>query len=512
MAICPKCQEKSADVLDPCPSGDGYYCIEEDDYFSHSNDRLLGRKISDRYIVQSVLGRGSMSQVYKAHQGQVDRSVALKIFQPETILGHQRGKQTTDGEREEAERRFVQEAKVLGKLSHPNCVTVYDFGVEEGHGVLYMAMEHVAGVSLRTAIRRGLKLDAIIELSRQVLEALREAHSLDIVHRDLKPENILLSFRYSSDEQVVKVLDFGIAKLLRKDTDHGRGKLFGTPAYMSPEQCRGEVDTIGPMADVYAYGCILYEMVCGKLPFAADTPQEMVRQHLREPIPEVVPRANLDVPDGLVAFIETCLDKEPTNRYATAHEALAELQKAMSDADVPFGSGLTVRTDGEVHRSLPDQSRQVKVPKDGLSGIDIDPFGEEESEEGSSGVDPSSLLDGLEELDLEEGEGPEEVPPTVITDAPSSKVGAGQEAEVSAAAQTSREGEPPTIDHEEGDQPSVGDTMAGGGIVGGVKGKIAERLSEVDRQTVAVISVLLVLLLFCVVVFYYIVSTMTPAT
>lgn len=515
MAICPKCQEKSADVLDPCPSGDGYYCIDEDDYFSHSNDRLLGRKISDRYIVQSVLGRGSMSQVYKAHQDQVDRAVALKIFQPETILGHQRGKQTTAGQREEAERRFVQEAKVLGKLSHPNCVTVYDFGVEEDYEVLYMAMEHVAGVSLRTAIRRGLKLDAIIELSRQVLEALREAHSLEIVHRDLKPENILLSFRYSSDEQVVKVLDFGIAKLLRKDTDHGRGKLFGTPAYMSPEQCRGEVDTIGPMADVYAFGCILHEMVCGKLPFSADTPQQMVRKHLREEVGEIVPRANLEVPDDLSGFIRTCLDKEPSNRFSSAHEALAELQKAMSEADVPFGSGLTVRTDGEVHRSLPDQSRQVKVPTDGLSGIDIDPFGEEEEDEqegeSASGVDASSLLDGLEDLENGEGDEPGEVPPTVITDSPSAQGADGEADRRSGGAETSRDTEGPTLDLGEDEEVSLGDTMSGSGGGGRLWEKVSERLSGVDRQMVAVIGVLLLLLLFCAVVFYYIVSTMTPA-
>ena len=381
MAICPKCQEKSTDVLDPCPSGDGYFCIDEEEYYSYSDDNLLGREIADRFIVQSVLGRGSMSRVYRAHQGQVERSVALKIFRPETILGNQQNQHATEEERERAEARFVQEAKVLGKLSHPNCVTVYDFGVEEDQDVLYMAMEYVAGVSLRTAIRRGLKFDAIVEIARQVLEALREAHSLDIVHRDLKPENILLSFRYSSDAQVVKVLDFGIAKLLRAESDETRSReLFGTPAYMSPEQCRGKTEAIGPMADIYAFGCLLYEMICGRLPYTAEKPKEMVRQHLYEDVPEFMPRSGLDVPDAVGEFVRTCLSKDPSDRFSTAHEAFSALQDAMAESDVPFGSGLTVRNDGEVQRSIRDHSRKVTVPENALSGAELDPIGSDDKQ------------------------------------------------------------------------------------------------------------------------------------
>ncbi|MFB6351508.1 MAG: serine/threonine protein kinase, partial [Bradymonadaceae bacterium] len=385
MAICPKCQRESGDVLDPCPSGDGYFCIDEDEYYSHNDDRLLGRKVADRFIIQSVLGRGSMSRVYEAHQGQVDRSVALKVFQPETILGRDRSQEADHQERSRAEARFVQEAQVLGKLTHPNCVTVYDFGLDEDGQFLYMAMEYVAGVSLRTAIRRGLKFDAIVEIARQVLKALRQAHSLDIVHRDLKPENVLLSFRHSSEEQVVKVLDFGIAKLLHGESDDsGKGRLFGTPAYMSPEQCRGESETIGPMADIYAFGCVFYEMVCGSLPFPHDDPKAMVRAHLYDEVPEVRPRQGLEVPEGVASFITTCLQKEPSERFASAREALDVLEETVRQSGVPFGSGLTVQNDGHVQRNHGEQSRKVEVPGNRVTGADLDPIGEDAESE----VDP----------------------------------------------------------------------------------------------------------------------------
>lgn len=510
MAICPKCQQESAEVLDPCPSGDGYFCVEEEEFYSYNDDRLLGRKIADRFIVESVLGRGSMSRVYRAHQGQVDRSVALKVFQPETILGRDSQGEADTQERSRAEARFVQEAQVLGKLTHPNCVTVYDFGLDEDGQFLYMAMEHVAGVSLRTAVRRGLKFDAIVEIARQVLQALREAHSLDIVHRDLKPENIHLSFRYSSEEQVVKVLDFGIAKLLRGESENsGQGKLFGTPAYMSPEQCRGDSEAIGPMADIYAFGCVMYEMVCGSLPFPYDDPEKMVRAHLYDEVPEVSPRQGLDVPSSVASFITTCLQKEPEDRFASAHEALDVLEEAVRRADVPFGSGLTVRNDGHVQRKHRDQSRKVEVPENALSGEELDPIGDDEDDGGSasgSGPPPVPETEGSPHQSPPGPAPSSQAEPTSSPEQPSMPSPSPRQ-----PPEPSESKSPPAAPKDDGGgsdrRRRASDTLAGD-AAHGWREWLADVWKRLDQQLLAVIAAIFAALSFSVIVFYYIYATM----
>ncbi len=371
MAICPHCQTVEEIFLAPCPTGDGYFCIEDSEFQAHSGDPLLGRQIAGRFIVVGVLGHGSMGYVYKAIQGQVDRPVALKIFRPDYLSpGHSQAAQ--DG-RVTAQRRFEQEARVLGRLSHPNCVTLYDFGVSEKGDFLYIAMEYVGGVSMRKAVRRGLKLKPILEITRQVLLALSEAHALDIVHRDLKPENIMLAYRASTDEQVVKVLDFGIAKLLGQNADTygtAAGLLFGTPAYMSPEQCRGEIDSIGPATDIYALGCMLYEMICGHLPYPSHVAQEMVRMHQDAPIPAVVGRPGVEVSIGLELFIKKCMAKQADARYPSAKVALRAFEEAVGPADDAPNSSVGYR--GESHET---GSRKVVVPKNRIRGTEELSFG-----------------------------------------------------------------------------------------------------------------------------------------
>jgi serine/threonine protein kinase len=384
MPICPNCKTEGPSLLEPCPTDDGFFLVDEDEFAAHSGDRFLGREIANRFVVHSVLGRGSMGRVYRALQTGVDRDVALKLFESESILERSLGRSITDRELEDAQARFIQEARVLGKISHPNCVTVYDFGVGAKGKFMYMAMEYVAGVSLREAVNRKLKFPAIVEIARQVLYALREAHSLSIVHRDLKPENIILSYRFSSNEHVVKVLDFGIAKLLQGDFQArtSAGALFGTPAYMSPEQCRGEVDNIGPPVDVYAFGCMLYEMISGRLPYVAPVPQQMVRMHQKAPVPDLEPRSSIDLPSGLDEFVRTCLAKDPADRYADAPEALAALETILGS---PTSSGLLTldtRNLGSMADAIRDRSQRghrprssVSVPDDHIAGGELDPVG-----------------------------------------------------------------------------------------------------------------------------------------
>ncbi|WP_158542360.1 serine/threonine protein kinase [Lujinxingia litoralis] len=366
MAICPNCKTQAERAFEPCTRCTGYFVIEDVEHASHPDDRLLGREIGGRFIVAAILGSGSMGYVYKAYQAQVDRMVALKIFHSDKVEGTLMGQRSADTSAPGSRDRFAQEARVLAKLSHPNCVTLYDFGVSADGNFLYIAMEYVAGVSLRKAVRRGLKNDAILEIARQMLMALREAHTLDIVHRDLKPENIILSYRRSTDEQIVKVLDFGIAKLLQQETDQARtaaGLLFGTPAYMSPEQCRGESE-ICPATDIYALGCMLFEMTCGGLPYISNSPQDMVRMHQHAPLPEFKPRSGLKVPPGLETFVRTCMAKLPGDRYADAHVALAAFERLVGQGSpqalqVPFPEASTRR-------------RRVTVPENRISGEPIE--------------------------------------------------------------------------------------------------------------------------------------------
>ncbi|MGM0558937.1 MAG: serine/threonine protein kinase [Myxococcota bacterium] len=407
MPICPNCKTEGPTLLEPCPTNDGFYLVEEDVFAAHSGDRFLGREIANRFVVHSVLGRGSMGRVYRALQTGVDRDVALKLFESESILERSLGRSITDRELEDAQARFIQEARVLGKISHPNCVTVYDFGVGAKGKFMYMAMEYVAGVSLREAVNRKLKFPAIVEIARQVLYALRESHSLNIVHRDLKPENIILSYRFSSNEHVVKVLDFGIAKLLQGDMEArtSAGALFGTPAYMSPEQCRGEVESIGPAVDVYAFGCMLFEMVSGRLPFVAPMPQQMVRLHKEAPVPDLEPRRSIDLPSGFNEFVRTCLAKKPEDRYANAPEALAALETILGS---PANSGLLTldtRNLGSMADAIRDRSQRghrprssVSVPDDHIAGGELDPVGRFGATPPSGAYDTGEKSDEFSEL------------------------------------------------------------------------------------------------------------------
>lgn len=365
----------------PCPTGDGYYTVADKDFSSFQGDKLLGLPISGRYIITSVIGRGAIGRVYKGRQLGVDRDVVLKLFKLDNLLEEELGynpSKTIVEAREDARERFIREAKVLGQLTHPNCVTLYDFGISDDDALLYIAMEFVAGRSLRRALKNGLKPGATIEVMRQILAAVRQAHSLDIVHRDLKPENIILSFRQESGEPVVKVLDFGIAKLVGKDQDHygdsaktTAGMLFGTPAYMSPEQCRGASAEIGLPADIYAIGCLFFEFVTGHLPFPGKSPQQMIIMHQEQPIPSVRPRDGMVLPEGLDVFIKKCLAKDPADRYSSAREALRVLD-GLVEGWVPPPD--TKDEHEDMHLAEVDALRQESRD---IQGLPVDPASEQ---------------------------------------------------------------------------------------------------------------------------------------
>ena len=261
--------------------------------------------VTSRYRIEGELGRGAMGVVYQARDTQLNRVVAIKM-----VLAGERA-----DERHLA--RFRAEAEAVAALSHPNIVQIFDTG--ECGGNPYLVLEVLPGGTLADRLRRGeLPPRDAARLIETLARAAHAAHARGIIHRDLKPANVL----FTSDG-VPKVTDFGLVKRLDGDSAHTRtGEFMGTPAYMSPEQAAGNAKEVGPEADVYALGAILYECLTGRPPFRGATVLETVRQVLNdEPAPPR--RLRPDVPADLEAVCLKALEKEPTHRYRTA-DALAD--------------------------------------------------------------------------------------------------------------------------------------------------------------------------------------------
>jgi serine/threonine protein kinase len=269
------------------------------------------------YVILGKLGAGAMAVVYKAKQLSLDRIVAIKIL-PKRFT-----------ENKEYVERFYKEGKAAGKLNHPNIVQAVDVG--EAGGYHYFVMEYVEGKTLYDDLAAGKvygekeALDIII----QVAEALKHAHSVGLIHRDVKPKNIMIN-----KEGIVKLADMGLA---RETTDFEaakmeKGKAYGTPYYISPEQIRGEMDVDG-RADIYSLGATFYHLVTGRVPFMADDPAEVMRKHLKEPL--VPPdHINTSLSAGVSEVIEVMMAKNKKDRYSNVEELLIDL-KAVRAGEPP---------------------------------------------------------------------------------------------------------------------------------------------------------------------------------
>jgi serine/threonine protein kinase len=282
-----------------------------------SGDLAMGAKLGT-YTIKAQIGAGATGVVYRAERAADKRMVALKVLHEN--LGSITG----------LERRFQREARVLKKLSHPNIVEVLDFGVESGR--TFIAMEVLDGITLEQKLEQGpLPPDQALAMYDPILAALAEAHSQEVVHRDLKPANVFLT--KSGD---VKVLDFGLAKMLSVDelsqegTLTRRGRIVGTPAYMAPEQITGVF--IDVRADVYALGVMLFELLADRRPFMYERRSELLRAHLLEPVPRIMNmRPGLWVHPDLEALIMSALTKDPSVRYANGGAMLAALRALPKD-------------------------------------------------------------------------------------------------------------------------------------------------------------------------------------
>ena len=290
-------------------------------------DAMIGTLAAGRYRVMKLLGEGGMGQVYLAEHVAIEKRVALKVL---------RAEYATKGE---IVTRFQQEAISASRIKHPNVLDVFDFG-QLDNGCFYLAMEFLEGNDLADEIQRRRTLDGAtgIRVAMQICRALAAAHANGVVHRDMKPENVFLQ-RTADGEEIVKIVDFGIAQLRSKDeaaaTETKRrltrtGMIFGTPEYMAPEQASGKHADL--RADIYAVGIIMYEMFTGAVPFTGETFLGVLTKHLNEaPTPLNVVYPELAISPHLQSVIMRALEKDPAVRYQTMLE-FAQAITATPDA------------------------------------------------------------------------------------------------------------------------------------------------------------------------------------
>ncbi len=272
---------------------------------------MIGKKLGNRYEVLDLIGGGGMSLVYQAKDTFLDRIVALKVLREQF---------TSDIE---FVRRFRREAQAVAKLSHPNIVSIYDVG-QDGE-IHYLVMEYIKGKTLKEIIleQGPLELAEIIDIAKQICDALEHAHENSIIHRDIKPHNILIT-----RGKRVKVTDFGIARAATNITMTHTKDIIGSVHYFSPEQAKGEIT--GEKSDIYSLGIVLYEMVTGRLPFEGDSPISIALKHIQTE-PEPPSTFNPSIPDSLEKIILKAIQKDPQKRYDNVGSLRLELVSSLLD-------------------------------------------------------------------------------------------------------------------------------------------------------------------------------------
>ena len=335
MKKCPKCGVEYPDATTLCPA-DGI-ALEKD------ADSLVGTTLAGKYRIDARLNEGGMGTVYRGCHVLMDKVVAIKVLRPSLAAD------------EKIVARFSREARAASRIAHPNALSVTDFGEDES-GHVFLVMEFLSGQTLKQLIREegDLPLHRVVDITRQIVDALNAAHSQGVVHRDLKSDNIMLLDTMTGDH--AKVLDFGIAKINEPDgvidTNLTAPNLvIGTPQYMSPEQCAQDSE-IDSRSDIYSLGVILYEMLVGHVPFSGDSPTMVMMKHLQEPVPSVLDERN-DLPPAVARVVARAMAKVPDNRYQTVAELIEDLMIA---------SGMTINRAAPVNlASAPSEDEPDEV-------------------------------------------------------------------------------------------------------------------------------------------------------
>jgi len=276
-----------------------------------------GTRIGERYKVESLLGIGGMGAVYKATHELLNKPFALKILHKDVLAN------------EQIIARFDREAKASVSLAHPNLVAVADYGVTSD-GAPFLVMDYIDGKSLGEELCSAgpLSAERALPLFIQMCAGLESAHSKGVVHRDLKPNNVML-FKDAAGQEQIKIVDFGISKIVGPNSGASNltqtGEIFGSPLYMSPEQCRGM--PVDQRCDIYSLGCVMYECLSGEPPFIAENPVQTILKHLHEEAQPLSQRGVANLPEGLEKIIDTCLNKDPEKRYKSVADLKMDLER-----------------------------------------------------------------------------------------------------------------------------------------------------------------------------------------
>jgi tRNA A-37 threonylcarbamoyl transferase component Bud32 len=336
--VCPRCRhhvdgDATQGPPERCPH-DGLALVAVAELLASDGDPFLGTTVAGRFVILGRLGAGSMGTVYRARQEAVGREVAIKILRADRAFDAT------------AKARFSREARAMSLLVSPHTVTVFDFGELPdprgddltGDTSLYLAMEMLEGESLGARLkRRGrLPVEEAVNVARQALASLAEAHDKGIIHRDLKPDNLFLAGTPGgpAPREICKVLDFGIAKIVHDQggvdaLETQAGTVFGTPRYMSPEQAQGK--SLDPRSDLYALGVLLYQMLVGKAPFVDDDAVVVMARHIKTiPVPPADAAPDAGIGAELSAVVMRALAKDPAERPPSAHAFIAELDRAVA--------------------------------------------------------------------------------------------------------------------------------------------------------------------------------------
>jgi serine/threonine protein kinase len=356
--VCPHCAEKHPRTMQSCPrTGEILDTVH----------KMGGTVLQRKYAIKEIVAEGGMGVIYRGEQRRVDRTVAIKFLNVEAC--HTR----------EAYERFMREAKIAASIDHPSITEVFDLG-NTHEGIPYIVMEYLSGQDLAARIGEVVQLDVgeAVGITEQILEALEAVHAAGILHRDLKPENVFLA-RQSGGSAIVKILDFGVSRLMRDDSVTRltqAGKVYGTPHYVSPEQACADLDA-DERSDLYTVAVLFYEMLVGQPPFDAKSPARLIIDIATVPPPNPLEKRP-DIPPALAGFILRGLEKDPNNRFQSADEMVRALRVARNTKPLRPRRVMTSRRRPDTSGSYriigpPEEAVVPKVPYRELLGSSVLP-------------------------------------------------------------------------------------------------------------------------------------------